>query len=81
MAKRAAKRGIVKAWEAEQEKFGESLDEADRKGAVFRVAKQIVGKNRDVVGGGCMRDMHGGIIVEEYRILEAWRTHYEKLSN
>ena len=81
VAKRAAKRGIVKAREAEQEKFGESLDEADRKGAVFRVAKQIVGKNRDVVGGGCMKDVNGDIVVEEDKVLEVWRAHYEKLSN
>ena len=84
VAKRAAKRGIVKAQRAEQVKFGEKLDEEDRKGTVFRVAKQIVGKNRDVVGGGCnrcMKDMHGDIVVEEEKILEVWRTHYEKLSN
>ena len=81
VAKRAAKRGIVKAQAVEQEKFGESLDEEDRKGAVFRVAKQIAGKNRDVVGGGCMRDVHGDIVVEEDKILEVWRAHYEKLSN
>ena len=81
VAKRAAKRGIVKAQAVEQEKFGERLDAEDRKGTVFRVAKQIAGKNRDVVGGGCMRDVHGDIVVEEDKILEVWRAHYEKLSN
>ena len=80
-AKRAAKRGIVKAKEAQQKEFGENLDEEDRRGTVFRVAKQIAEKNRDVVGGGCMRDMRGKIVVEADEILEVWRTHYEKLSN
>ena len=28
-----------------------------------------------------MKDMHGDIVVEEEKILEVWRTHYEKLSN
>ena len=37
---------------------------------MFRVAKQIVGKNRDVVGGGCMKDMNGDIVVEEEKVLE-----------
>jgi len=29
----------------------------------------------------CMKDMHGDIVVEEDKIWEVRRTHYEKLSN
>ena len=57
------------------------LDEENEKGTVFRVAKQIVRNNRDVVGGGCVRHADGKIVVEEYEVLEVWRTYYEKLSN
>ena len=39
----------------EQKKFGEELDEAEKKVTVFRVAKQIARKNKDVVGGGCVK--------------------------
>ena len=80
-AKRAASRGISKAQEVERRKFGEMLDEENEKGTVFRVAKQIVRNNRDVVGGGCVRRADGKIVVEEDEVLEVWRTYYEKLSN
>ena len=33
------------------------------KGNVFRVAKQLVRKNRDVVGAGCVKDNVGKIVV------------------
>jgi len=46
-AKHATRKGIAKAQEAEQRKFGEKLDEEGSKGTLFRVAKQIVRKNRD----------------------------------
>ena len=62
-------------------KFGEMLDEEDGKGTVFRVAKQMVRSNRDVVGGGCVKDVNGKIVVDDTKILEAWRAHYDKISN
>ena len=40
----------------------------DRKGNVFRVAKQLVRKNRDVVGAGCVKDNVGKIVVEEDKL-------------
>ena len=46
------------------------LDKEDRKGMVFRVAKQIVRKNGDVVGGGCVKDTDGKIVVEEEKLME-----------
>ena len=54
-----AKREVSKAQEIERKKFDEMLDEEDRKRTVFRVAKQIVKKNADVVGGGCVKDIGG----------------------
>jgi len=80
-AKRAARREIAKAKEVERRKFGEMLDEADEKGTIFRVAKQIVRNNRDVVGGGCIKDTNGKVVVDEQKVLERWREYYEKLSN
>ena len=80
-AKRAAKIGISKAQEVERKKFGERLDDENEKGTVFRVARQIVRKNRDVVGGGCVKHADGRIVVEEDEVLEVWRAYYEKLSN
>ena len=59
----------------------EELKDEDRKGNVFRVAKQLVRKNRDVVGAGCVRDNSGKIVVEEDKLLEVWKEHYDRISN
>ena len=69
-AKRAAKLAIFNAKNAERLKFCEELKDVDRKGNVFRVAKQLVRKNRDVVGAGCVKDNVGKIVVEEDKLLE-----------
>src|SRR5277367_6464778 len=52
IAKRAAKKAVKKAQEDERMRLVEKLEEADGKGNVFRVVKQMVAKNRDVVGDG-----------------------------
>ena len=44
-AKGAAKRAIFKA-KNDRKKFHEDLEKVDQKGNVFRVAKQLVNKNR-----------------------------------
>ena len=72
---------IFNAKSAERLKFCEELKDEDRKGNVFRVAKQLVRKNRDVVGAGCVRDNSGKIVVEEDRLLEVWKEHYDRISN
>ena len=80
-AKRAAKLAIFNAKNAERLKFCEELKDEGRKGNVFRVAKQLVRKNRDVVGVGCVRDNSGKIVVEEDKLLEVWKEHYDRISN
>ena len=80
-AKRAAKLAIFNAKNAERLKFCEELKDVDRKGNVFRVAKQLVRKNRDVVGAGCVKDNVGKIVVEEDKLLEVWKEHYDRISN
>ena len=55
------------------------MDDQEEKGHVFRVAKQMVRKNRDVVGGGCVKGKDGKIVVEEEKIKEVWRDYFEKL--
>ena len=72
---------IFNAKNAERLKFCEELKDEDRKGNVFRVAKQLVRKNRDVVGAGCVKDNLGKIVVEENKLLEVWKEHYDRISN
>ena len=51
------------------------------KGNLFRVAKQMVNRNRDVVGANCKKNSDGKIVLEEDRLMEVWRAHYDVLSN
>ena len=53
----------------------------DEKGNLFRVAKQMVNRNRDVQGANCVKNSDGKIVVEEDRLMEVWRAHYDVLSN
>ena len=49
---------------------------------MFRLAKQLVSKNRDVVSASCVKDDDDGkIVVEEEKLMEVWRAHYDKISN
>jgi len=57
------------------------LDEENRKGAVFRVVRQMIGTNRDVVGIGYEKDANGKIDVDDNRVLNVWKEHYDKISN
>ena len=53
----------------------------DEKGNLFRVAKQLVKRNIDVVGANCVKDSDGKIVVEEDKLMEVWRAHYDGISN
>ena len=81
VAKCEARRVIFKAQEAERKRFGEELDNENEKGNVFRVAKQIVNRNKDVVGAGCVKDTDGNVVVDDEKLMEVWRAYYDKLSN
>ena len=45
------------------------------------LAKQLVIKNKDGVGTSCVEDDDWKIVVEEYKLMEVWRAHYDKISN
>ena len=45
------------------------------------MAKLLVEKNKDVVGGGYIKDEKGKIVVEEERVKDVWAACYEKLLN
>ena len=80
-AKRKAKRAVYVAQSDEQKVFGEMLDSEEKKGTVHRVVKQIIGKNRDVVGAGCVRGSGGEILTGEAEVKERWKGYFEKLLN
>ena len=80
-ARGEAKRAIFKAKNDERKRFCEDLEREDEKGNLFRVAKQLVNRNRDVVGANCVKDRDGKIVMEEDRLMKVWRAHYDVLSN
>ena len=41
----------------------------------------MVNRNRDVVGANCKKNSDGKIVLEEDRLMEVWRAHYDVLSN
>ena len=59
LAKNVARAEVAKAQEAGRKEFGDMLDKADGEGQVFKVAKQIVRRNKDVVGVTCIKDKNG----------------------
>jgi hypothetical protein len=81
VANKSVKKAIAKAKEQECKRIGENLESADGKGNLFRVAKQMAQRNRDVIGGGCVRGKDGRLEVENEKIKEVWKLYYEKLLN
>ena len=51
---------------------------------MFRVAKQMVRRNRDVVGASCVKGSDGKIVVDGDKLMDVcrlWRAHYDGISN
>ena len=44
------------------------------------MAKQLVNRHREVVGANCVKDRDGKIVMEEDRLMEVWRAHYDGIS-
>ena len=59
----------------ERKRFCEDLERVNEKGNLFRVAKQLVNKNRDVVGANCVKDGDGKIGRHPTHLVreEVWR--------
>src|SRR6266496_6747848 len=41
----------------------------------------MVWSNRDVTGGGSVKDVDGKVLVDKEKIRERWRTYYDQISN
>ena len=67
-AKKVARAEVAKAQQAGRKNFGDMLDKAENRGEVYKVAKLMVRKNKDVVGVTCVRDKQGKLVTEEAKI-------------
>ena len=72
---------IGAAQATKRHEFSENLRSAEAKGKLFRVVKQMVRRNRDVVGSACIRNMEQKVLTDENQIKEVWKEYYEKLLN
>jgi len=45
---------------------------------IFLIAKQMVKKNNDVAGAGCVRNADGEIVMEDKMLIEIWKRFCEK---
>jgi hypothetical protein len=76
-----AKKEVAGAKEAERVKICEDLEEAEGKGNLFRMVKQMRDNNKDVVGGGAVKDGSGRIVTEDDEVREVWRDYFKNLLN
>jgi len=83
LANKESKRAVYKAKDAHRLKFVEELEKEWQKGKgnVYRTVKQTLRKNVDIVGGGCIKDRNGNVVVEEDATMAVWKEYYEKLLN
>jgi hypothetical protein len=80
-ANKQVKRIIYKAKDDHRQEFVEVLEREEAKGNLFGVVKRMASRNKDVVGGGGVKDKEGKVQVENSRMLEVSREYYEKLLN
>src|SRR3989441_11478920 len=81
LAKGRSKRVVAKTQDEERQRYCDTLEEEDGKGSVFRIAKQIVGLNKDITASGCVKGVDGRTAVEEEGIMQRWKEYYEQLLN
>ena len=65
----------------QRQEFSENLKTAEAKGKQFGVVKQMVRKNRDVVGTACIRNKEQKVLTKENEIKEVWKKYYKNLLN
>src|SRR2546425_1028238 len=70
LAKGRSKRVVAKAQGEERQRYCDMLEAEDGKGNVFRVAKQMVGLNKDITASGCVKGVDGRTVVEEEGIMQ-----------
>ena len=81
VAKKAARREVAIAKELGHKKLGELLDSAEEKGNLYKVMNQMTKENKDVVGGGCVKNETGKVEFDDDRVRQIWKDYFEKLLN
>ena len=48
---------------------------------IYRIAKQMKQKHKDIAGEKCIRDDNGVLAFNEEKKKKAWKQHYQRLLN
>ena len=81
-AKRETRKPVYEARERARKKFCDQLLQEKIKGNMFRITKQIMRHNKDVVGG-CyyVNDRDEKVAVVQNKGKDVWKDHFERLLN
>merc|ERR1711974_508094 len=61
-AKKTAKKAVTEAKQAKRKEFAEQVNTAGGKQKVFKMAKQMVRKNKVTIGGNCLKGENGKLV-------------------
>ena len=82
VARREARRQVyVARREAESRRFANVQGREEQRQEVFRIARQCVSENQDVVGESCVRNDRGDLATTDDDKTEAWQCHHDRLLN
>ena len=81
IAKCNARKAVYVAQSDEQQVFGGILDLEFEQGTVFRVLKQMVGNNRDIVGASCVKGADGKLVIGEAEVKDRWKIYFAEVLN
>ena len=79
--KKAVKKEVARAQEAQRKLFGEHLDTEEGQKRVYRIAKQIAKERCDVTRVSCLKDEAGSIVVNPDGVKARWKRYMETLLN
>ena len=57
------------------------INNADSRGEIFRIGKQMISQNKVLIGVQYVKDDMGNVLVDRGEIRYAWRSYYEHLLN
>ena len=80
-AKKAAKREVAIAKAKASERLYEDMDSDEGKKRVLRMAKQRDKNSKDIYQAKLIKDEDGSVLTQDCKILERWRTYFQKLMN
>ena len=80
-AKKRARQVVRREKQEGNSKFAEGVNTAAGKENICKIAKQMVKKNKDKIGGKCLRDDEGNLVTGDENLKKQWKKYMEKLLN